>query len=784
MTILVEDLKSAVRTSRRWPTLSITAVVILAIGIGANTAVYSLAEQVLSRPSPFREPERLVSLSEKRGLLESMPGEATFFSWRDHARTLEGLHSWGAYVMTLRTAEQETKVQGGHVRPGFFQFLGVEPFLGRGLASENGEPGSSHVVVLTHSLWRELYGGDRAALGQWLDINEEPYEVVGILPPGIEFTIAHFWIPFDAPQHRAAPLGVVGRLAPGATREAAKQELSTLAREVDDGLEATVAPFAETPYRFRQLFGLGWLSGAVLLIVCGTVASLLLARSELRSEELAIRSAIGAGRLRLTTQLLVESLFLAVLGGGLGLLFALWMSDAILSVMTALGGEWDLDAGSLNTHHLAFNFIIALGAGVLCGLIPSKHASSPDLGSTLVQASVTGSTQSRNRWRQVLVTTKVMVSFTLLMWIVLMVQQTNARHWRDPGFEPEGLWSLEIELPEDRYPDGKSRAAFHDQVLESINVLSEGDEVTLGGGLTSRPVPMTHSRIEPECQPFEEVEEGIAMTAVGPGYFDVLRQPLRQGRAFLESDRFAPQPPIVINTSLADRFWPNTNPVGRQISFSKMEDCFRIVGVVQDASTTWTHPPGLIGAYLPHWRPSFSRLTLIARSNGSDPALLRILRRRVSTLEPDAQVTTHSAPRLLESPHLADRLRFLAMTGLFVLVAVLLTTAGIYSIVTYSVSRRRAEIGVRMTLGAHRGQILRSAVLGALRPVAIGIALGVLSSLAVGKAIEATIYLVDFWHPAYLTTTAVLLLALCTVAAWIPARQATRFDPVVVLRRE
>ena len=787
MGFVAEDLRSAIRTLRRWPALSITAVAILAIGIGANTAVYSLAEQVLNRPSPFREPERLVLLTEKRGQVYTTPASETWLAWRDHARTVEGTVAWGGAYGNLRTAaDRVIEAKGCFARPGFFRFLGVEPFLGRGLASEDGES-SAPAIVLSHRLWRELYGGDQGVLGQWLELDGEPYEVVGVLPRGFQLPLepqARFWLSNAPRGQEHLVTAVLGRLAAGATHDDATRELSALAGEIVEGLEATVGPFEPLSLRVRPLVAVAWLSGAVLLIVCATIASLLLARGEVRAGELAMRSVLGAGWRPLVTQALAESLLLAGLGGGMGLLLALWISEPVLALIPPIHGDLDLEVGRLDRGHLLFTGLVSLAVGIVCGLVPAWHAASRDPGSIVVPATLTGTSKGSARWRQGLVVLTVAVSFTLLLGTVLVAHQVSSWAWIDRGFEPEGLWSLTVELPKTRYVDWQSRAELHDQILDQLTDrrLPRGESVALGGGLSRQMGSHAVTEIEPECQPTGSGEELVTMTAAAPRFFEVVGLNLRKGRGFHVTDRTAAIPPVVVNSALAERFWPDADPIGRRIGFGGL-GCLEIVGVVDGWVKPGTHPDRE-AIFVPHWVPVPSSLAFLVRGESGPPETLALLRQRTEILEPEAKFTTLAVPHLIADPEWFETLRYFAMLGLFVLIAILLTTIGLYSIVTHGVRRRQSEIGVRITLGAQRWQILRTEILAGLRPVALGVVVGLLATAALSRIVDSWVYGSNLWQPVYVAIATFLLFTVCTVAAWIPARQATRVDPVVVLRRE
>lgn len=787
MTWWMDDFRFALRSLRRRPGLSVAALLTLAVGIGTTTAVFSVAERLGLRPSPYHDPERLVQVLTKGPHFVTSPSQRQYVAWRDHARTVEDLEAYASDTFELVTPERKLEVRGSQVTPGFFELLGIEPALGHTFLSGAGVEAAPPSVVLSHELWRTLFDGNLDAIRRWLEVDGTPHEVIGVLPaqtlflqdPEIRFWKVLGKDPESAEIHRA-----YARLRVGASIEAAEAELSSILDGLSPGHEAVLDELHDSgePLFWVEVV---WLASlCILLIACANVTSLLLARGEVRSRELLLRATLGAPPRRLVVQLLRESLLLTLLGGALGLLLAVWMSDALVLLLPE--SLRHLDVSSFAPRHFIFAALASLVTGVVCGLLPALLGSSPDLGQAASQQATTGSSRKWVWLRQGLVTGEVALSFALLLIVLLFADQIRRLQAVDPGFRAEGLRVLELELPETRYDDRQRRRDYWETVEASLSSreLPTGVAISMTNGLSPDIVPNLGATLEPGCRPAEEDDHQVlALFNVAPNYFEVLEQPILHGRGFIDGDRSSQDKPIVVSESLASRLWPGNTPVNRRLGLGS-EACHQIIGVARDARRKLT--PGNdaeLAVYFPHWRSTPLRRSIVLRSRDDALAFLESLAAQLEELDPEVALEMRSAEDVLTEPlDVALRQSFPLM--LFALLAGLLATVGIYSIVTYNVGRRNEEIGLRMALGADRKNVLRSILTSGLKPVVTGLTLGTLGVFALTRIIESQLYAIELWRPSLAVGALILALFMAAAAAWSPARRAARIDPVAVLRQE
>jgi len=800
---VLDDLRSAARAMARRPGVTIAALLTLAIGIGANTTIFSVIEGVLIRPLPYRDAGRLVYLFRHNAELgvTTTPSRELVRACRELTTSLEQIETYSTDSLSLIGDAEPDLLTGARVSAGFFSFLGVKPFAGRLFHQGEDAEGRHRVAVLSHGLWRSRYGGDPAAVGQPLSIDGEPYTIIGVLPPRFRldaYSKIALWIPdargtaavSGAPEE-PSPLHTIARLAPGVSVAAAQAEVEAISRSMPAPDETGIewSGLLETP-RDRLdpdlRTGIVMLQLAVsfvLLIACVNVAHLMLAQGEARRRELAVRAALGASRTRLVRQLLTESILLGLLAGALGLALAVWGVGAIPSLYPG-----DLGSVRLSWVHLGFTVVVAMVTGLLFGLLPARRGSRPDLRSVL-QRNLSGA-GGRVRWlgfRQLLVTTEVALALVLLIGAGLLIRSFVGLSRLDPGFRTENLLTLCLELPETRYATGSEQVGFYETLLETIRA-GAGDQlvgVTATTGLASG-LDAAVGRPEIEGRPADPSSppQFVVIVAAMSDYFRTMGIPLRSGRGFTTGDREATEPVIVINETLAERCLPGESPLGRRIRFN--EQWYRIVGVVADMRLPDLVASGVgeLQVYFPAHQAPDPRMTLVVRTTGDPGPLAGTLKARLWSIDPQVAVTrVATGDALLASSLASHRFNALLMV-LFSAVAALLAVVGVYGVVAHSVSRSTHEIGIRLALGATSGDILGHLIRRSMAAVALGLAAGVAAALALARALAGLLHDVSARDPATFAVLTVLVATLALVATWIPARRATRLDPLGALRRE
>jgi predicted permease len=788
----VGDLRNAVRQLRQAPGFTAAAVLTLALGIGANTTMFSVVDAVLLRGLPYDEAGRLVTVFEasKPGQRNSVSA-GVFRDWVRGATAFEGLAALADAAMNLTGGGEPERIDGLRMSPGGLALLRARPLAGRVFASDEDEPGKSHVVVLGEGLWRRRFGADKTLVGRDVRLNGEPYTVVGVLPRGfLPWTDADFVVPLvfrheQLEQRGSHWLMVLGRLRPDATATLGEQDLRAVTDSNRPLLPAwkndwtvTVVPLDQQltgDVRPILLVLLGAV-GLVLLIACANVANLLLARAQAREKEIAVRLAIGAGRGRVIRQLLAESLLLAAAGAVLGTLLALagtaairQAADANLPRATAITVDWRV---------MAFATGLALLTGLVFGLLPALQASRPNLNAAL-QDSGRGSTSGRSRTRSVLIVSEVALALVLLVGAGLLLN--SFKHLLDvpAGFDPRQALSLRISLADAKYPDDERRLAAVDQILESVRAVPG---VEAAG--TAMALPLTWS---PDTLVTIPGRQGPADGAyncdfdyVAPGYFAALRIPLVRGRLFDAHDAAARTRLAVVNETFAKTHFPGEDAVGKVIGEGKNE--WEIVGVVGDVRHRGLASRIRPTLYRPHVFGGFTNRILMVRTTQAPRAMVAEVRQAILQIDPDLPVSNVRSLEEVAAASVAQRRLVLAVLSLFAGAAVLLAAVGLYGVVAYSVSQRTREIGVRMAMGAQRRDVLALFVGHGARMAITGVAIGLLASLGLTRLLTSQLYGVAASDPQTLAAVSLLLLTVAIGASALPARRATRIDPMQALR--
>jgi len=803
MNSLLHDLRCAVRVMSRRPGLTLAALLTLAIGIGANTAIYSIVETVLIHPLPYRDGDRLVYLYQENDQwnVTTPPSADLVRACSEQAGSFEQVESYSTETFTLTGDGEAARLTGARVSPRFFSFLGVKMPLGRAFLPGEDSAGENRVAVLSQSLWQSRFGSDPGVLGRSLKVNGEPYLIVGVLPRSFRleaYSEIRFWIPRveenEAHGGDSGPLYAIARLAEGASVETAQAELDVISRRLDlreadvEWTGKVVTPQSRLGSRVRAtILVLQAAVGFVLLIACANIANLLLAQGEARGKELAVRSVLGAGRGRLVRQLLTESLVMGLLGGAIGLLLSYWSIDTILSLLPEQLSH--LNRIELNRNHVGFTLLVSVVTGIVFGLLPALRGSLPDLSDAMKQGGPSGGRRG-SLLRQGLVGAEVASSLVLLIGAGLLLQTFLRLQMIDPGFAAGNLMTLRMELPEDRYPEGDRQAAFYDQVLDSTRELSpqQAEGVALTSSIGSQDLGVILGVPELEGHPAgaEAQRQMLTLVTASPGYFRTMGIPLRNGRGFTEQDREGSEPVVVVNETLVRRYFPGLDPVGQRIRFA--QDWYRVIGVARDVLVP-TADPGMsldLQVYLPSRQRPRPAMTLAVRmAAGADPrALIDVLKARVRAIDPQVPISrVATADTLLAGAFAQQRFNAFLMVC-FALTAMVLTTVGIYGVVAYSVNRRTFEIGVRMALGARVRDVLRHVISRGMLPVAIGTLIGLAGALALARILRGLVHEISVKDPVTFAAAALLVMAVALVTIWLAARQAARVDPMVALRHE
>ncbi|MBW3553221.1 MAG: ABC transporter permease [Gemmatimonadetes bacterium] len=795
MTDLLHDLRIAARGLRRRPRFAAPAVIVLGLGIGLTTAMFGIIETVLLRPLPFHRPDELFVLWETKGVGggNTRVAPPTLDDWRHGAgRVFSGIAAVSAGSKALTGMGSAINVPVAAVSGEFLSVLGVSPRHGRDFLPEEDRPGAAHVAILGHRLWQTAYGADPAAVGRDVVLDGTAYRVVGIAPRGFSFPEeSEVWIPLapslgDAAEIRGAHiLFAIGRLVNGspAGAEAALTAVSHGIAEYSGQWGARVQPLKEfmvgdleTP--LRVLFGAVAL---VLLMACANVANLLLARARGRSGELALRTALGAGRGRLVKLLLMESLLLAGAGGLLGLLIAAWGTGGMLTLYPEVIPR--IEAFAINGRVLAFAVGAAALAGILAGLVPALRSTGVDLTRALKDSGPgVGGGRPTDRLAGALIVAEVATSLVLLTGAGLLTRTFTAMTSVDPGFRTERVTAMDLSLPAYRYPQSEQWARFYDGLLERVRALPGVESASVARNLPVSGRSMSTPMV------LEDAPEGattgtVQISWVGPEYFETLEIDLREGRVFASTDRVDAPPVAVVNEAFAERFLPGMSAVGRRgHSMFGPPQMREIVGVVENVHhhSLTSDPPPIF--YVPYPQQPAPAVTLVVRSAAAHATVVGQVRSLVQEADPDLPLQRVTTMERLVAGTLGEPRFFMAVLALFAGAALLLALTGLYAVVAHWVARRRHELGIRIALGARRVDLLRLVLLRGLGLVSLGVAVGLVGSLLGVRVLQSLVWGVELYDLKTFSAAALLLITVTGVASWIPALRASRSDPRQALR--
>jgi putative ABC transport system permease protein len=812
---LLSDLYISLRSLRRNPGFSIAAILVLALGIGANTAIFSVVNAALLRPLPYEDSSRIMQVwhvpppKSFPGLTMFSVSPANYLDWQSRSSSFESIAAYGFADFTFGGKERPEAIQSAAVASDFFALLRVHPYLGRTFSPDEDRPGQGHVVLLGYKFWRDHFASDPNIVGRNVTLDGEAYSVVGVMPEKFQFpNWAQVWVPLAWTDATRAVRGnhnylVIARLKVGVDIRQAQAELSAVSArleqqypEDDKGWGAIILPLRE------QLVGdvrpaLLVLLGAVafvLLIACANVANLVLAKTLARRKKIAIRTALGATRLTVLRQILSETVLLSVAGGVLGLFLARFGITLIVKVLgDRIPHFMEI---TLDTQVLAFTLLVSVVAGVLAGLIPSVRFSRSDINEALKQGQGRGSSDSgASKTRGLLVVSEVALSLVLLIGAGLMVRTLWQLRSVKPGFDPRNVLTMTVPLPTTKFPSPAGQINFFQEVLQRVRALpgvnSAGviDNLPLGGGGSHQPFSIEGRPVVPISEQPE-----VDVRLISPGYFSAMHVPVLKGRDFSDADAAGRPGAVLISDSLARRFWPNEDPLGKHLTLTFFPGVVReVVGIVGDVkldSLDETRPVATIYHPLAQitvpdqqsWRSFGMSLTV---RTASDPRnAIPAVTAAVHQVDPELPVVDVMSMNDLISESVLPQRFNLILLGSFAALALVLAAVGIYGVLSYTVRRRMREIGIRMALGASHSDVLRMVVTDGMKPILLGVALGLAAALALSRVLASLIFGVRATDPLTFAAVALLLVAVGLLATILPAYRATRVEPVRILREE
>jgi putative ABC transport system permease protein len=814
MNSLLADLRYSLRMLSKRPVFTLVAVITLALGIGANTAIFSVINALLLRELPVAEPDRLVRVFEAnavQGFNQGSVAPSNYLTWRAQQTFFEEIAAFINQGFALAENDGAEMLQGARVTANIFDLLRVAPSLGRAFTNEEDRPGGERVVILSHNFWQRRFGGAQDIIGRTITLDDKPCTIVGVMPKGFDFPSYNMdlWMPAGLDAERGMDgsggrfLQVIARLKPQSTLEQARAEMSAISRRMALANPSFNANLDAHIVSLREMVVGGWrlillvLFGAVscvLLISCANVANLILARTTARSREIAIRVAMGASRLRIVRLLLIESLLLAGAGGLAGLLIAWWGVDVLVTLSPS--NQLRTSGVGVDAYVICFTFAAALLSGLVFGLAPALQFSKPALNDSLKDGG-RGATAGPGRVliRAVLVVSEITLSLILLTGAGLMVRSFLHLQSVDLGYDPHNLLTLRLSLPEARYPEAQQVISFYQRLAERLERLPGVESVgtihalPLSGMASVRPFTIEGAPQEPGKAPV------VQYRLISPGYFRAMKIPLIRGRDFAKQDEGQAPGVVIINQALQRRYFPNEDPVGRRITIGGFDNQWgEIIGVVGDVRHWWAgvEPvPEMYWDYSQSWlarSTTLSRhrrsLSLALRTTGDPQSLIQDVRREVNALDKALPVSSvRTMEERMGSTLAGTRFNTLLLL-LFAGLALILAVVGLYSVISYVVAESTHEIGVRMALGAQAGDVLRLVLGQGMKLTLTGVGIGLLASFGLTRVIKDMLYGVGPADPLTFVAIAVLLTATALIACYIPARRATKVDPMVSLRYE
>jgi putative ABC transport system permease protein len=801
---LWQDLRYGAWMLLKNPGFTFVAVLALALGMGANTAIFSVVNAVLLRPLPYADPDQLVAASPYRRATDGYTVlSPDFLDWRAQSQSFERIAAYTSGTADLTGSGEPERLTAGLVSAELFSTLDVSPAFGRGFTTVEDQPNGAPVVILSHRLWQRRFGGDPQLIGRAITLDGQSRTVIGVMPPGFQFP-AEFdvWLPLalemSGSGKRKVFVNVVGRLKPGMSPEGARSDLTTILRRMsrsfpnnNSDVQVRVIKLHErlVSDAQRALLAMFGAVAFILLIACANVANLLLARASARQKEMAIRAAVGAGRLRLARQLLTETLLLSLVGGGAGLALATW--GVKLLVRMNPEGVARFQESGVDGRVLGFTCAVAVLTGLLAGVFPALQASKTDVNESLKAQSTANGAQpgARGARRTAPALTIAEIALTLILAVGagLMIKSFMRLLAVPKGFNPEGVFTLVLSPSRAKYPPGSPQfRSYYEESLARVKAMPG----VQSAGLTSF-LPLagrTYRQMGVQIEGQAPIEDGFEVNCISPGYFGTMGLKMRAGRPITDQDGAGAPQVTVINETFARRFFPDENPIGRRLLLGPNPKT--VVGVASDTRHFGLEQevqPEIYTSYL-QGGSNAMRLVVRAASNHTGQAevasLAAAIRDQVRAVDPNEPVNQVVTMDQRLSDSVAQRRYRTLLFGVFAAVALVIATVGIYGVISYTVSQRTHEIGIRMALGAQASDILRMLLGQGMRLTLIGVALGVAAALGLTRAIESLLFNVSATDPVTFVSVTLLLAIVALIACYIPARRATRVDPLMAIRRE
>ncbi len=812
MQTIRQDLRYGARMLLKKPGFTLIAVITLALGIGANTTIFSVVNAVLLRPLPYQNPDQLVMIWGK--LPAYVPGNtgasaAEFADYQDQNLVFSSIAAYTSSSFNLTGVGEPERIVGTFASASLFPLLNVQPVLGRAFLNEEDRPGRDRVVILSHGLWRRRFGSDSAVIGRSVTLDGQSHTVIGVTPAGFQFPddTTELWKPiaFTAEQlseneRGSRYLSVIARMKPGVTIRQAQSDLSALAQrmqrqhpvnyQADSGWAVGVVSLREETVgdmrlALQALFGA---VGCVLLIGCANVANLLLARASTRQREMAIRAALGGRPWRIIRQLLTESLLLALAGGGLGALIAVWGVEAVAKLSASALPR--VNEVSIDGRAIGFTFVVTLGAGLLFGLAPAWQSARPDLNESLKESGGKGAgSGGRHRLRGLLVVGEIAIALVLLVGAGLMIKSLYRLRQVEPGFDPAHALTMRLALPEAKYPEPQRQRDFYEQLLNRIAALPGVDAA---GAINFLPLSGTgvQRSFLIEGKPEPKINVGFRM--VSPDYFRAMGVPLRAGRLIEDRDRENAPRVAVVNETFASVFLANEYPIGRRIKIGSAQGPFpwlTIAGVVGDVKHSGLDRETRPEMYVPYLQPllpdwDVPPMFLVVRGASEPSSLISAMRGVVKELDRDQPVYGVATMEQLLSQSTLRRRINMTLLSAFAALALILAGVGVYGVMAYAVTERTREIGIRMALGAQASDALKLVIKQGMTLALAGVALGLIGAFALTRLMKNLLFNVSPTDSLTFVVIALSLTSVALLACWIPARRATRVDPIVALHSE
>ncbi|HEU4473276.1 MAG TPA: ABC transporter permease [Gemmatimonadales bacterium] len=818
MDVFWRDARFAVRSLLRSPAFTAIAVLTLALGIGANTAIFSVVYSVLLRPLAYAEPERLISIRaaySATGAEDIPASQPEYHDYLQGVSALEDLAAVYPISINLTGLGEPQRIQASVVSDNYFRLLGVAPALGRDFTPDDDRGQIGYVVIISHDLWRKRFGGDPGVIGKTVRLDDDPMTIIGIMPRGFRHVLEsgtspmELWAPIalDNPDtgflnvRNARVYDLIGRLKPGRTVAEARSEFGVLAARLQEqypevypaaqGWHPVAQPLAEQvvgDVRPALLVLLGAV-GFVLLIGCANVANLLLARATMREREIALRTALGSSRGRLVRQLLTESLVLAIFGGGLGLLLAAWGTSALGRLVAAYlprAGEIEL-----SLPVLGFSAFLIILTGVVFGLMPALQASRADLQGVLKDAGRGSAGAPRTRMRAALVVAEVAIALMLLAGAGLMLRSFQRLMAVEYGFDPDRLLTLQVWLPvpndrsKGRFQTHAQRRSFYERALAAVGAVPGVRDAALISRLPLTGQNDARLTIEGRAVGPDEPPVTAEGRLVSPNYFETMGIPLLSGEGLPEVADSLSRRHVVVNRTMAEKFWPDADAIGRRLRFGDNAPWLTVVGIVGDVRQIGLTDPPKQEVYSAFHTVSSQEMSVVVRTVDDDPERLgAAVTAAIRSVDPEQPVFgVMSMERVIENAS-AERRISMVLLLLFAGMALVLSAIGIYGVMAYTTTQRRHEIGIRLALGAGTPEVLRLVVGQGMRLVLLGLVAGLLGAWVLSRALTSQLYGVTAQDPLTFMTVALLLGTVALVATWVPARRATRVDPMISLRSE